>query len=45
MGHGDEQVEDRMFVDVLEQFCGPVFGIGEHEWAMRVWVEDVGGKL
>lgn len=43
--HGDEQVEKREFPDVLEQFVGPVFGVGEHEGTTRMGVQDVGGQL
>lgn len=45
IGHGDEQVEKRVFPDVLEQFARPVFGIGEHQGTKRLGVKDVGGQL
>lgn len=45
IGHGDKQVEKRVFPDVLEQFARPVFGIGEHQGTKRLGVKDVGGQL
>lgn len=45
MGHRDEQVKKGVFPDVLEEFAGPVFGIGKHQGTKRLGVKDVGGQL